>query len=168
MHWIIFFWTVLKSALFSTGGFGPFPSLHTDFLAYGWAVERHFTEALSIGQMTPGPNGLWVVSLCYLVAGLPGAVISSIALLLPPLLILMVQRFYVRIGNHPSIQGLLDGVVLVISGFSVVILIKMFISNGATIGMLAIAIISAVLAISRRVSTNIILIFAFFIGFIFK
>jgi chromate transporter len=168
MKLIIFFWVVLKSVLFSTGGFGPFPSLHKDLISYGWAGEKQFTEALSIGQMTPGPNGLWVVSLCYLIAGLPGAALACIALLLPPLLILIVRRFYDRIGNHPATQGLLDGVVLVITGFSIVILTKMFFVNGVNIGMIAIAVISAILAISRRVSTNIILIGAVLIGFIFN
>lgn len=166
MNWVVFFWIVLKSVLFSTGGFGPFPSLHTDFIAHGWATEKQFTEALSIGQMTPGPNGLWVVSLCYLVAGLPGAIISCVALLLPPLLILIVRFCYSRIGNHPATQGLLDGVVLVITSFSIVILIRMFIGNGINIGITAIAVISAILAITRRVSTNIILIAAVVIGFI--
>ena len=167
MNWILFFWVVLKSVLFSTGGFGPFPSLHTDFIAHGWASEKQFTEALSIGQITPGPNGLWVVSLCYLVAGLPGAVLSCIALVLPPLLILIVRHFYTRIGHHPATQGLLDGVVLVITSFSVIILARMFLSSGIHIGMMAIAIISAMLAISRRVSINIILIFAVLIGLVF-
>lgn len=167
MNWILFFWVVLKSVLFSTGGFGPFPSLHADFIARGWASEKHFTEALSIGQITPGPNGLWVVSLCYLVAGLPGAILSCIALVLPPLLILIVRRGYNRIGHHPATQGLLDGVVLVITSFSVIILGRMLLSSGIHIGMMAIATISAILAISRRVSINIILIVAVLIGLIF-
>lgn len=168
MKWIIFFWTVFKSALFSTGGFGPFPSLHNDFISQGWAGEKQFTEALAIGQMTPGPSGFWVVSLCYLTAGLPGAVISCIALVLPPLVILIVRHFYSRIGKHPATQGLLDGVVLVITGFSIVILIKMFIGNDINVLMVAIAVISAILAVTRRISTNIILAAAFLIGFIFK
>lgn len=164
MEWFIFFWITLKSILFSTGGFGPLPSLHTDFIAHGWASEGQFTEALSIGQITPGPNGLWVVSLCYLVAGLRGAVIACIALLLPPLLILIVQRCYIRIANYPATQGLLDGVVLVIASFSVIVLARMFRSNGINIGMMAIAIISTILAISRRVSSNVILIVVALIG----
>lgn len=164
MDWIMFFWVVLKSILFSTGGFGPLPSLHTDFIAYGWASEQQFTEALAIGQITPGPNGLWVVSLCYLVAGLPGAILASIALILPPLLILIVQRFHTRIAHHPATQGLLDGVVLVIVSFSVIVLAGMFRSNGVDIGMIAIAVISAVLAITRRVSANTILVFAALTG----
>lgn len=166
MTWIMFFWVILKSVLFSTGGFGPLPSLHTDFIIHRWASEKQFTEALSIGQITPGPNGLWVVSLCYLVVGLPGAVIACIALILPPLLILIVQPCYVKIANHPATQGLLDGVVLVITSFSVIVLARMFQSSGINIGTIVIVIVSAVLAISRRVSTNVILILAALIGII--
>jgi chromate transporter len=168
MNWIIFFWVVLKSVLFSTGGFGPLPSLHGDFIARKWAGEKQFTEALAIGQITPGPNGLWVISLCYLVAGLPGALLSCLALLLPPLLILIVQRCYLRIANHPATHGLLDGIVLVITGFNAIVLARLFWSNGSNIGLIAIAVISAVLAISRRVSVNIILISAALIGLILK
>lgn len=168
MNWIMFFGVVLKSILFSTGGFGPLPSLHTDFIMHGWASEKDFTEALSIGQITPGPNGLWVVSLCYLVAGLPGAILSCIALLLPPLLILIVKRFHTGIANHPATKGLLDGVVLVIVSFNVIVLARVFRNNGIDIGMVAIAAISAILAVTRRVSTNIILVFAALIGIIFR
>ena len=166
MDWIMFFWVVLKSVLFSTGGFGPLPSLHADFIAQGWAGEKHFTEALAIGQITPGPNGLWVVSLCYLVAGLFGAVLACIALLLPPLLILIVKRCHARIANHLATQGFLDGVVLVIVGFNVIVLARIFQSNGLDLAMIAIAVISAVLAITRRVSVNIILVAAALIGLV--
>jgi len=168
MEWLIFFWVILKSALFSTGGFGPLPSLNKDFIARGWAGEKQFTEALSIGQITPGPNGLWVVSLSYLVAGLPGALLASVALLLPPFFILIVRRCYLRLANHPATQGLLDGVVLVITGLNVIILARLFWSNNLNLGMLALAVISAVLAIWRRVSANLILFGAALLGLIMK
>lgn len=166
MDWILFFWIVFKSVLFSTGGFGPLPSLHTELIAHGWATEKQFTEALAVGQITPGPSGLWVVSLCYLIAGVPGAIIASIALVVPPLLVLVVQRCHARIENHPATQGLLDGVVLVIVSFSLVILTGIFRSNGADLGTMSIAVISTILAMTRRLSTNVILISAALVGFI--
>ena len=168
MNWILYFLVLLKAILFSTGGMGPLPSLHNDFLLQGWATEKEFTEALSIGQITPGPNGLWVISLCYLVAGLRGALIACVALLLPPLLILVVKHYYTKIANHPATHGLLDGVVLVIVAFNVIVLTRVFISNGADAVLVAIAVISAVLAISRRVPANMILLAALLIGVIFR
>lgn len=167
MSWIIFFLALLKSVLFSSGGYGPLPSLHSDFIAHRWANQEQFTQSLAIGQVTPGPNGLWVVSLCYLVAGLRGALLACIALLLPPLLILIVQRCYTRVASYPATQGLLDGVVLVIASFSVIVVFELFINNGLDIIVVAIALISALLAISRCVSTNIILLAATLIGIIF-
>jgi len=167
MDWLLFFWVVLKSVLFSTGGFGPLPSLHADLIANGWATEKHFTQALTIGQVTPGPSGLWVVSLCYLVAGLTGALLACIALLLPPLLVLIVQRCHARIAHLPATQGALDGIVLVIVSFSAIVLASLFLSNGVDLAMLAIAATSAVLAISRRVSVNLILVLAGVAGWIF-
>ncbi|MDD3223792.1 MAG: chromate transporter [Clostridium sp.] len=167
MSWIIFFWTVLKSVLFSSGGYGPLPSLHSDFIKYRWAGQKQFTESLAIGQIAPGPNGLWVVSLCYLVAGLRGALIACIALLLPPLLILIVQRCYNRIASYPATQGLLDSVVVVIASFSVIVVFKIFVSNGIDAETLTIAAVSTALAISRRVSTNVILIVSALVGVIF-
>ncbi|OBR93556.1 chromate transporter [Clostridium coskatii] len=167
MSWVIFFWTLLKSVLFSSGGYGPLPSLHSDFINYGWAGQKQFTESLAIGQITPGPNGLWVVSLCYLVAGLRGALLACIALLLPPLLILIVQRCYTRIAKYPATQGLLDGVVIVIASFSVIVVFKIFVSNGIDVETIAIASISSILTISRRVSTNVILLVSVLVGIVF-
>lgn len=166
MDWILFFTVVLKAVLFSTGGFGPLPSLHHDFISHGWASEKQFTEALSIGQVTPGPNGLWVVSLCYLVAGVPGALLASIALLLPPFCVLIVQYFHACIASKVATQGLLDGVVLVIVSFSIIVLTGIFRSNGLDVAMIAIAVLSAALAISRRVSANMILVLAALFGLI--
>jgi chromate transporter len=160
----LFFEVVLKATLLSTGGLGPLPSLHADFMALNWAGERQFTEALTIGQITPGPTGLWVISLGYIVAGLPGAILACGALLVPPFFVLVVQRGHARIADHPATQGFLDGVVLVIASFSIIILAGILQSNGLDIKILVLVVISAILAISRKVSANFILLGAAVIG----
>ena len=167
MNWILFFWTVLKSILFSSGGYGPLPSLHTDFLSQKWASENQFTQSLAIGQVTPGPNGLWVVSLCYLTAGFTGAVLACVALTLPPLLILVVQHFHTRISGYPATQGILDGMVLVIASFSVIVMFDVLASNGIDWEIVVIAAASAALAVTRRLSVNNILLGSILIGAIF-
>ena len=165
MNWFLFFWTVFKAVLFSTGGFGPLPSLHTDFIARGWATERQFTEALAIGQITPGPNGLWVASLCYLVAGIPGAVLSCIAMLLPPLLILVVEFCYLKIAGRAETQGALDGIVLVIVGFNTFLLAKLFLGLGIDLQLAMIAVASTALALTRKVPAILILFVAAALGY---
>jgi len=160
MDWMTFFWYVLKSYLFSTGGFGPLPSLHADLLAQGWATEKQFTEALAVGQLSPGPNGLWVVSLSYLVAGAPGAALATLAMLLPPMFVLFVERGYLKIAMHPATQGLLDGIVLVIVGIGVTILVELLRSADFDTSTVAIVAVSALLAFSRRLPVNMILLLA--------
>ena len=74
ISWPLYFWLFFKASLFSTGGTGNLPSLHADLPAHGWASEQQFGEALTIGQVSPGPTGLWVVSLALLLAS--GAVMQ--------------------------------------------------------------------------------------------
>ncbi len=76
---LTFFWLVLRASLLSSGGLGNLPLLHQDLLARHWASDRDFASALAIGQVAPGPNGLWVVALGFLVYGLPGAALSAVA-----------------------------------------------------------------------------------------
>ncbi|OBR97197.1 hypothetical protein CLRAG_01160 [Clostridium ragsdalei P11] len=92
---------------------------------------------------------------------------ACVALLLPTLLILIVQRCYTRIAKYSATQGLLDGVVIVIASFSVIVVFKIFVSNGIDVETIAIASISSILAISRRVSTNVILLVSVLVGVVF-
>ena len=121
MDLALFFILILKSSVLSTGGLGPLPFLHNDFISRGWATEREFTEALAVGQSSPGPNGLWVVSFGYLTAGLPGAVLALLALLIPPFAVLVVQLIYDRLANHIAMKGFMDGMVLAIAATGFVI-----------------------------------------------
>ncbi|WP_231037416.1 chromate transporter [Pectinatus frisingensis] len=167
IHWNLFFFTILKAVLFSTGGFGPLPSLHTDFLINGWANEQQFAEAIAIGQIAPGPNGLWVVSLANLSGGMIGAVLGTVALILPPFCILIVRKFYTRIKFYSATQGVLDGMVLVVSTFSVIVLANIFFNSIPNIFLFSIVVISAVLAATKRVPVNFILIASAVAGLLF-
>ncbi|MEJ7652356.1 MAG: chromate transporter [Chloroflexia bacterium] len=91
MDALTFFWLFLKASLFSTGGMGNLPILHEDLLGRGWATEQNFAEALAVGQISPGPNGLWVISLGYLTAGWLGSALACIAITIPPMLIVFID-----------------------------------------------------------------------------
>jgi chromate transporter len=107
---LIFFLLYLKASLFSTGGLSNLPSLHQDLIARDWAADTDFGHAVAIGQISPGPNGLWVVSLGYLTYGYLGAVLALIAVILPTLLVLVVAAGYTRIERLPWIPGAMRGV----------------------------------------------------------
>ncbi len=149
--WLLYFWLFLKASLFSTGGFGNLPSLHADMLGRHLASDRQFAESLTIGQLSPGPNGLWVISLGYLTAGLPGGLLALLAILLPPLLILLVERGYRRVQDHPAAEGFVSGLSLAVTGVFAVALSGILHSAGLSPRTGVIAGTAAALFVTRRV-----------------
>ena len=160
MNPLIYFGLFLKASLFSTGGMGNLPSLHADLLARRWVVERQFVEALAIGQISPGPNGLWVVCLGYLTNGLAGALMATVAICLPPLLVLLIEKLYRRVQHHPSVEGFMRGLSLAVVGIFAVVLFGFLRGSGPDIRSLAIAALSAALAASKRVPISVIILLA--------
>jgi len=148
--WLLYFWLFLKASLFSTGGLGNLPSLHADLLAKGLASNRQFAESLTIGQLSPGPNGLWVISLGYLTAGLPGSLLALLALTLPPLLILLVERGYRRVQDHPAAEGFVSGLSLAVMGVFAVALAGILHNAGFSLRTGVIACAAAALFLTRR------------------
>ena len=149
--WLLYFWLFLKASLFSTGGIGNLPSLHADLLARRWATNQQFAEALTIGQLSPGPNGLWVVSLGYLSGGLVGSLLALLALTLPPLLILAVERGYRRVQHHPAAEGFVAGLTLAVAGVFAVALSGILGSAGLSLRTFLLMAGAIGLALTRRV-----------------
>src|SRR5213078_4371794 len=112
----IYFLLFLKASLFSTGGFSNLPSLHQDLIANGWAKESYFGQSIAIKQISPGPNGLWVISLGYLTYGYAGASLALMAVTLPALLVLVISAGYTRIEQRTWVQGAMHGVSLAVVG----------------------------------------------------
>lgn len=158
------FWEFLKAALFSTSGTGNLPMLHTDLLAHGWASEQMFAEALAIGQLSPGPTGLWVLSLAYLIDGVRGAGLALVAISLPPLTAIGVQIVYARHGSQPAVQGFVRGLLVAVASMFVVVLLRIFVQNGIDLRNIAIALVALVLTWRRTIPVPIILVLAGVIG----
>ena len=71
-------------------------------------------QALAVGNLSPGPNGLWTISLGYLSGGWLEAALSLLAITLPTLLILGVVALHRRVEDRPrsaTSRGLSLGVV---------------------------------------------------------
>jgi chromate transporter len=118
MNPLLYFWLFLKGSLFSIGGQGSLPFLHEDLIGLGWAQPEDFLTAIAIGNLSPGPNGLWSVSLGYLTLGWLGAGLALIALTLPPLFILLVSAFHSRFEDHPAVQHFTRGLALGVVGLT--------------------------------------------------
>ncbi len=151
------FWLILRATLFSTSGSGNIPMLYNDLRSLGYATERQFAEALAIGQITPGPTGLWVVSLGYFMDGVRGALLATVAVTLPPLLILVVERLYRRFGTHWGVQGFLRGLGLAVAGSFVIVIVGLMRGSTFDLSSLVIVLVSIGLGATRRVPVPIII-----------
>lgn len=165
MNPLEFFVTFLKASLFSTGGFGNLPSLHQDLVSNSLATEADFGQAIAVGQISPGPNGLWTIALGYLTYGFLGAFLSLIAITIPPFLVLVFAAFHRKIEHRPSVQGLMRGVQLAVVGLLAVVVTSLL-SAGADWRALVFALGAFALALSKRVSVVIILGMAALGGFL--
>jgi chromate transporter len=133
----VLFLYVLRAALLSSGGMGNISSLHDSFVPRGLASDAQFGQALTVGQLSPGPNGLWVVSLGYLMLGPWGSVAALIAILIPPMLIVFIEKLYSRVQHHPAAEGFVRGLNLAVVGVFVPVLIKLM--NGPGVSALTVS-----------------------------
>ncbi len=153
----VFLGLLLKASLFSTSGTGNVPSLHADLVPRGWATDAQFAQALAVGQVSPGPSGLWVISLGFLTAGMRGALLALVAITLPPLLILAVDRVYRRVQHHPVVEGFVQGLGLAVVGIFAIVLLHLLASAGWSVRSIALALASLALGLTRRVPVVVIL-----------
>lgn len=167
MNFWLFFALLLKGSLFSMSGLGNVPSVHADLTARGWATEKQFAESLAVGQVSPGPNGLWIISLGYLIAGVRGAALALLAIVLPPLLVLGVERIYRRVQHHPAMNGFVRGLALAAVGIFGLVLFGLLRQNGLNLRSLLILAAAVALGATRRVPAIAILVLAALAGIVF-
>lgn len=151
MSALLFFWLFLKASLFSTGGLGNLPILHNDLTGLGWAKETDFITAIAVGQISPGPTGLWSISLGYLTMGWLGALLATAALSLPPLLALAVAGFYTRLEHNPAAQDFMRGLSLGVVGLTVAVTLSLVSATITDWRGVVIMLAALGLALSKRV-----------------
>jgi len=77
----------------------------------GWLTERQLLDAVAVGQVTPGPVLSTATFVGYLVGGLPGALLATLAIFLPAfLLVALTNPLVPRLRRSPWTAGFLDGV----------------------------------------------------------
>lgn len=108
----LFLSTLYLSAFTFGGGYVIITLLKDKFVDhYHWIDEEEMLDLVAIAQSSPGAiavNGAIVVG--YKLAGLPGALISVLGAILPPMFILsLVSFFYSIFASNPYISAVLNG-----------------------------------------------------------
>ena len=119
MDALALFGVFLKASALSLGGLSSLPLLRADLVAPGIATDDQVVQAIAIGRISTGPNGLYIVSLGYLVGGMVGATMALLAASLPPLVIVPITAVARRWLMTTSVAGLVRGVAMATAGLLV-------------------------------------------------
>jgi chromate transporter len=104
-------------ALTFGGGFVMIPLLEAELVqARGWLSPQAFADAMALGQVTPGPVVITATFVGYRIAGLGGAVLSTVAVFLPAFALVLlvsssIERFRETLGVQAFLQGIQPAIV---------------------------------------------------------
>jgi chromate transporter len=107
----VFFEFLKLGAIVFGSGYVLLAFLRRDLVhGHGWISSPQLLDAVSVGQLTPGPVFTTATFIGYLVAGTAGAVVATVAIFLPSfLLIAAVGPLVPRLRASPWAAGVLDG-----------------------------------------------------------
>jgi chromate transporter len=108
----VFVSTLYLSAFTFGGGYVIVTLMKKKFVdEYGWIEEKEMLDLVAIAQSAPGAiavNGAIVVG--YKLAGIAGALVSIVATIIPPFLIIsLISVFYQAFRNSFIISQILEG-----------------------------------------------------------
>lgn len=82
---------------------------------FGWLTAKEFMDGIALGQVTPGPILISASFIGQKVAGLSGALLSTVAIFAPPaLLMVLLAGMLDAIKNSQLVQAVLKGIRVVV------------------------------------------------------
>jgi chromate transporter len=108
---------LLKATMTSFSGLASLPMVRNDLVVERKVLtDRQLNTAVVAGRTSPGPNGLYLVSVGYYADGLPGATAALLALMTPAFLIVPMMRWMGRRAEAPRVKSAIRAVVLASAG----------------------------------------------------
>lgn len=115
--------------------------LRAELSARGWLSDRALLDAVAIGQVTPGPVSTAVTFVGYLLAGVPGAAVATVALFLPAFVLVAATAPLVeRWRDHPVARRTLDVVNAAVVGLIAAVVVELApaaLGSGVQVGVAA-------------------------------
>lgn len=100
----------LAGALVFGGGHVVLPLLETQFVQSGLMSASDFIAGYGLTQAVPGPLFTFASYIGMVIAGVPGAVVATIAIFLPAfLLIVGAMPFWLTMSRHVALKGSMAG-----------------------------------------------------------
>jgi len=112
MIYLQLFWEFFKTGLFAFGGgLATLPFLYDMGTRTGWFSPAMVADVLAVSESTPGPIGVNMATYTgYTCAGIPGAVVATLGLITPCILvILVIARFLQRFRDNRYVEAAFHG-----------------------------------------------------------
>ena len=149
------FWEFLKfgSVVFGSG-YVLLAFLHGDLVdRLGWLTDQQLADAITVGQLTPGPVFTTATFIGYLLAGLPGAAVATIGIFGPSfVLVAATNPLVARVRRSSWAGSLLDGVNIAAVGLMAAVTLAL--GRAALVDPLTVALAVAALVVLVRWKLN--------------
>jgi chromate transporter len=117
MNAFVLYLFLVKATLTSFSGLGSLPMIHQDFVVERHVLtDRQLNIAVAAGRVGPGPAGLYVVSVGYSIAGIPGAIAGWAAMITPAFLVIPLLRYLGARAERPRIKSAIRASMLASAG----------------------------------------------------
>ncbi|MGA8571327.1 MAG: chromate efflux transporter [Desulfobaccales bacterium] len=109
------------------GGYAMIPILQWDVVnAWHWLTLKEFMDGILLGFITPGPIIILATFVGYRVYGLWGAGVATIAVFLPPiLLIIFLTPYYQRLKEARWMRSMIQGILAALVGMLALVTLQM-------------------------------------------
>lgn len=120
MSIIALYLLLTKATITSFSGLASLPVIREDFVVHRHLLtDTQLDTAVVVSRTTPGPIGVYVVSVGYYVAGVLGAIAGWFAMITPAFLIVFLLRLFGSTVNHSRFLALQQAVVFASAGLLV-------------------------------------------------
>jgi chromate transporter len=136
------------------GGYVMIPMLHSIIVGkYEWLNSTEFMDAITLGQITPGPILISATFIGYKIGGVSGAFLSTMAIFGPSaMLIIFIADIFKRATSNRYWLAILEGLKPVVVSFIISSLFILFEASSNVWFTFAVSVISAVLLIRFKVN----------------
>jgi chromate transporter len=103
---VLLYFLLLKAMVTTFSGTATLPVVRQDFVVrHGLLTDRDLNLAFTAGRSGPGPNAVYLVSVGYMVAGVPGACVGWLAMITPAFLVIPLVRLVGAHVDNPRLLG---------------------------------------------------------------
>jgi chromate transporter len=134
-----------------------------------WLTQAQLFDAIAVGQFTPGPVLSTATFIGYLVLGLPGATVATIAIFLPSFVFVPLSSpFIPKLRKSPLASGFLDGVNAASLGLMLSVTIKLGMTALSGVGSWIILLLAVVIVIAWNVNAAFVVLGSAIVGWAFS